>query len=361
MTSLSRRSFLKLSLTAMLGLGFSPQRTFGEEFFHPGPLARIAADDKVIKIYEEPTYESDVVRETDFDDLLNIYFEKRISDAENHEVDTHQHVWYRVWGGYLPGAYVQKTHYQLNDPLNTIPSCGKLAEVTVPYTQALQYNEWEDHWENRFRLYYSTTHWITDLQKGPDGDEWYKLTSELSDTLYYFVKREHLRPIPDIEFIPTRIHVPPQEKRIEVNLVRQQMTAFEYDQPVKQVPISSGLGFQEVPKGTATPVGNNFGVTSKHPSKHMGSTVATGAPGGYSLPGVPWTTFFIFETGVAFHGTYWHNNFGHKMSHGCINMRNEDAKWLFRWSNPPYEPPFRDHCQWEKIRPGTQVKIYYER
>ncbi|OQX62000.1 MAG: hypothetical protein B5M51_06740, partial [Anaerolinea sp. 4484_236] len=44
-------------------------------------------------------------------------------------------------------------------------------------------------------------------------------------------------------------------------------------------------------------------------------------------------------SGVAIHGTYWHNNFGYPMSHGCINMRNQDAKWLYRWTTPPYDPP----------------------
>jgi len=53
----------------------------------------------------------------------------------------------------------------------------------------------------------------------------------------------------------------------------------------------------------------------------------------YELPGVPWTPSFT-ESGIAFHGTYWHDNFGTPMSRGCINMRIEDAKWLFRWANP---------------------------
>jgi hypothetical protein len=35
--------------------------------------------------------------------------------------------------------------------------------------------------------------------------------------------------------------------------------------------------------------------------------------------------------GHAFHGTYWHENFGAPMSHGCINMRTEEANWVFRW------------------------------
>ncbi len=58
----------------------------------------------------------------------------------------------------------------------------------------------------------------------------------------------------------------------------------------------------------------------------------------YELPGVPWTSFFEPETGVAFHGTYWHNNFGIPMSHGCVNMRTHEAKWLFRWATPVSSP-----------------------
>lgn len=364
MNSLSRRSFLKLCLSSLLGLGFRPRPAKRKGYFPlPGPIARIAADEKIISIYREPDPESEVVRETNFDELLNIYYTKYISDAENHAVETHQHAWYRVWGGWLPGAYVQETWFRRNSPLYKIPDCGKLAEVTVPYTDALAF-QGPGQWERKYRLYYGTTHWITGLKKGPDDTIWYELTSQLAESLIYYVKREHLRPIPDSEFIPLSIHVPPEEKRIEVSLSRQQMTAFEYDQPVRRATISTGLGFREVPRGTATPTGN-FSVTSKYPTKHMGSIVYTGAPGGYTLPGVPWTTFFIYETGVAFHGTYWHGNFGHKMSHGCVNMRNEDAKWLFRWTTPSYEPPYRGHCDWESIpsstNPSTRIDIFHNR
>jgi lipoprotein-anchoring transpeptidase ErfK/SrfK len=56
----------------------------------------------------------------------------------------------------------------------------------------------------------------------------------------------------------------------------------------------------------------------------------------YELPGVPWVSYFT-STGVAFHGTYWHSDYGRPQSHGCINMRPEEAKWLFRWSTPVIE------------------------
>ena len=52
---------------------------------------------------------------------------------------------------------------------------------------------------------------------------------------------------------------------------------------------------------------------------------------GYYLPDVPYTMYFY--SGYGIHGTYWHNNFGTPMSHGCVNMRTSDAEWLFNWSS----------------------------
>ena len=71
-------------------------------------------------------------------------------------------------------------------------------------------------------------------------------------------------------------------------------------------------------------------------SVHM-SGGSTG--GGYDLPGVSWTSLFE-GNGVAIHSTFWHNNFGEEMSHGCVNCAPDDAKWIFRWTNPvvSYDP-----------------------
>jgi lipoprotein-anchoring transpeptidase ErfK/SrfK len=51
---------------------------------------------------------------------------------------------------------------------------------------------------------------------------------------------------------------------------------------------------------------------------------------GYDLPNVQWVMYFYRD--YSLHGAYWHNNFGQPMSHGCVNMRNEDAKWLYDWA-----------------------------
>ena len=52
---------------------------------------------------------------------------------------------------------------------------------------------------------------------------------------------------------------------------------------------------------------------------------------GYYLRNVPYVMYFY--KGYGLHGTYWHHNFGHPMSHGCVNFRTDDAGWLFNWAD----------------------------
>jgi hypothetical protein len=74
------------------------------------------------------------------------------------------------------------------------------------------------------------------------------------------------------------------------------------------------------------------------------------------LIGVLWTTFF-HTNGVAFHGTFWHDNFGIPMSHGCVNMRNPDTLWLFRSCAPAYEAEMGFRSGRTLVSAGTRITI----
>jgi len=50
----------------------------------------------------------------------------------------------------------------------------------------------------------------------------------------------------------------------------------------------------------------------------------------YDLPDVPYVMYF--KGSYAMHGTYWHNNFGQPMSHGCVNIPTGKAAWLYDWA-----------------------------
>jgi lipoprotein-anchoring transpeptidase ErfK/SrfK len=108
------------------------------------------------------------------------------------------------------------------------------------------------------------------------------------------------------------------------------------------------LAEDELP--TDTPTGR-FRVLTKMPCRHMGNGKLTSDPLAYELPGVPWTMIF-HEWGVALHGAYWHDNFGTRMSHGCVNLRPADALWLFRWTDPVYVPG-----EWATQGRGTWIEI----
>jgi lipoprotein-anchoring transpeptidase ErfK/SrfK len=173
--------------------------------------------------------------------------------------------------------------------------------------------------------------------------------------IHYYVPAAHIRPIFAADLAPIHTDVPAEEKRVIISISQQRLTAFEGNQVVLQASISSGLpddgefeSEKDVP--TDTPIGS-FRVVNKFPARHMGNGYITNDPEAYELPGVPWNMFF-HESGYALHGTYWHNNFGTRMSHGCVNLRSEHAQWLFRWSEPRYQPG-----KWYTAGRGTLVQV----
>jgi len=105
-------------------------------------------------------------------------------------------------------------------------------------------------------------------------------------------------------------------KWIEVDLSSQRTYAHQGNSVVRTMVVSTGIARYPTPTGS-------FRIYSKY------LAVAMSGPG-YYLPGVPHTMFFY--RGYALHGTYWHHNFGHPMSHGCINLTKADAAWLYSWA-----------------------------
>ncbi len=344
---MSRREFLKLSgLGAAALIGDFPPGQYQDE---PLRMGRVAYDS--VSVFDAPKLNAATVGYRFRDDLMNIY--QRITPVEG---PAYNPLWYRVWGGYVHSAFVQEVQVRFNDVEESLPPGGRLTELSVPYSQPYDFSRaagWTPHEE--FRLYYGSTHWITDLVEGPDGGPWYEITDELSDTFKYFVPAPHLRPFAPEELTPLE---GAGEKRIEISLTYQTLTAYEGEQIVLRTQISSGVG-GPVPAGSLsadTPVGR-FNVQAKTPSKHMGGSRLSDTLGDRALPGVPWTIFFA-EGGYAIHGAYWHNNFGWPMSRGCVNMRNEEARWLFRWVTPAWDASaVQSSADWETRGFGTRVDV----
>lgn len=138
------------------------------------------------------------------------------------------------------------------------------------------------------------------------------------------VPREH----EDRELVRSVLGAAATAKRIEVDLSAQRLYAFEGDQKVFEFPISSGKPWWPTPTGT-------FRIWIKlRYAKMEGGSKSLGTY--YYLPNVPYIMYFSNERvpqwkGYGLHGAYWHNNFGVPMSHGCVNLRPDDAGRLFHW------------------------------
>lgn len=118
-----------------------------------------------------------------------------------------------------------------------------------------------------------------------------------------------------------------KEKWIEVDLAKQQLTAWNGDEIYMQYPISSGLFFP-TPTGTFSIYWKVRYIRMKGGDPEKGDF--------YDLPNVPDTMFFYQGYGI--HGAYWHHNFGHPMSHGCVNEPLDKARELFEWAGPRINP-----------------------
>ncbi len=145
-------------------------------------------------------------------------------------------------------------------------------------------------------------------------------------------------PMDDIEqrttaFLPTRtqlarltsIDLPTEDRWIRVDLSEQLVIVYDGGRTIRGFVISSGL-----PR-TPTVLGE-YRIRTKVRAQTM--TGGTGA-GYYNLPNVQWVQYFYAD--YSFHGTYWHSDFGKPKSHGCINMTNADARWLFDWAGPVWD------------------------
>jgi lipoprotein-anchoring transpeptidase ErfK/SrfK len=136
------------------------------------------------------------------------------------------------------------------------------------------------------------------------------------------------------------------EKWIEVDLGKQKMIAHQGDQIFLESLISSGLW-------NSTPVGEYHIWYKIRSTKMEGGSRQNNTY--YYLPNVPYSMFFYGDYGI--HGTYWHSNFGHPMSHGCVNTPTTIAEKLYYWTDPQI-PAGKYSVRSTAANPGTRIVIH---
>jgi hypothetical protein len=350
----SRRDFLKVAGIGLGALAFKPFKieTFYEKLYAPKRLPQFPASEIIGRVVDDTDVRSrpdntqlisNSVGIIGADTLLPWGREVigKVAALTNQKyLETAQ--------GYIWSSRVQPTRNFPNTPITAMPAGqnGFWAEVTVPYVDLTLEGVAASPWlkstlEHNFppRVYYGQTLWCDQIRQnngfteyrwneGADGHGYgYGAYGEL-----FWLDGAGVKVLTDADIAPISPDVDPNEKKIVANVTYQTLSCFEGNNEVFFCRISSGMKYDStgaISDVLATPVGD-LSAWWKIISKNM---TAGNAQAGYSTPAVPWCTFISGE-GVAIHGAFWHNDFGERRSHGCINVTPEEAKWIFRWTGP---------------------------
>jgi lipoprotein-anchoring transpeptidase ErfK/SrfK len=334
--NLSRRSFIKLATLGIGGLGLGPWRRLFQipDFPKAERLGRVC--EGKIELKAKPDYDSDTVGVLYEDEIL-----PWIKDVVGPWPWRNNQRWVETPEGYIWSPYLQPVAVNPSKPVDTLSQMidvqGMWVETCMPYIDAFIENGpprsawWRFRLENGlpYRFYYSQILWVDQIKTDDDGDSWYRINERYGNPGdIFWARAEAFRPISKDEVASISPGVEDKKVLIDVNWNVQTLSCFEGDTEVYFCRVSSGRAEGATPLSPFPSPG--FMIWRKLFSLHMAGNTAAG---GWDVPAVGWTSLFHGE-GVAIHSTYWHNNYGEPMSHGCVNVAPQDAKWIFRWVNP---------------------------
>ena len=335
---LTRRDFLKLLSSGSLAFALKDLRL--DRALATPSIMQGRMTISGVPLYDGLTFNANKIHNFHADEVVNI-----TAVDENGELgNPYNGVWYQVnKEGYTYSGWIQPVQTNYQKPVFNIPESGQVGEITVPLsdTKVDPYV----YAKRGYRIYYGTTHWVKRaVVTREEKSIWYEIY-DFYTKKYYYVPAHDMRLVPNDELTLLSPDVPDGDKHIYVDLKTQLVTAFEGEQMVLSQRCSSGA------EGTETPTGE-FSTYHKGPSVHM-TNDGDALEKIYNLPGVPWCSFFT-GLGNAFHGAYWHNDYGRPRSHGCVNLSADAAKFLYRWTRPTV-PPDVDYVH--KPGEGTRVEI----
>jgi hypothetical protein len=352
---ISRRDFLKLAGLGLGALAFNPYRLPGvETFSSPKRLPQFPNSpiigrvvDTNIDLRSSPTNapaQNNSIRKLEADAL--VAWEREVVGNVIGGLSNQRYV--QTPEGFIYGSMLQPTRNLPNTPITEIPAgqSGFWAEVTVPYVELAHEGNvaspWlMDHIAYQFppRLYYGQVVWM-DRIRTVNGFVEYRWNEDANGRGYgygaynefYWADGAGFKVLTDEDVSMISPDVDPNEKTIALNLDFQTLSCYEAGREVFFCRVASGRVFDpatgQITDTYATPTGTLL-THWKIISKNM---TAGNESSGYSTPAVPWCTYI--QGGVAIHGAHWHNAYGEPRSHGCVNVRPDDAKWIFRWTYP---------------------------
>lgn len=321
-SQITRKGFLKLGGAALTAALLPRQLTASAK----GSLQLGRVVSGTLPVYDQPSFSARRVAQFWQDMVIPIA--RHVDGEENNRYGP---AWCQVGTrGYAHTAGLQPVEIRFQQPVEDLRFTGTLAEVSVPFVDV--YETFSTESRRLYRYYYGSTHWVNKLVWDRDGSPWYRVFDDKFPEYERWVPANRLRVFSDQDLLPISADIPAEEKRIEVYLEEQRLTAFEGEQAVFEAAISTGDYITN--EKYQTPTGKYL-VGLKRASQHMMPWDRTF--GSYDLPGVPWVSYFTGR-GHAFHGAYWHNAFGRIRSHGCVNLAPGDARWIYLWTTPKMQP-----------------------
>ncbi len=124
--------------------------------------------------------------------------------------------------------------------------------------------------------------------------------------------------------IPIKVHaegIYTTDKLITVDTGKQRLYAWEGGHILKEFKVSTGMRYTPTVRGS-------FSIRTKIEKQDMKGSFPPYEP--YFIKDVP--NVMYFYGAYAIHGTFWHNKFGSRASHGCVNLPVADAKWVYDWA-----------------------------
>ena len=186
---------------------------------------------------------------------------------------------------------------------------GWLVQDAVPSSRPNQEPDPDQEEIPRFTFFQ-----VFDAVLGEDNWIWYDIGGDL------WIRQTH---VSLIDVNPAPEDVPQGEYWVEVDLYEQTFAAYEGTRMVYAGLISSGLNRWPTEEGL-------FQVWSRYLQAKMSG--AEGKVDYYFIEDVPYIMYFDRPNEIALHGAYWHDRYGYKHSHGCVNMPPLDAEWVYYWS-----------------------------
>ncbi|MCX6018854.1 MAG: L,D-transpeptidase family protein [Chloroflexi bacterium] len=330
-TSISRRSLLRI-----VGVGVPV-------FFLRTPSLVAAAGEPVVTktrrpfarvmntgvpVREQPSVKARLVRNLKWNEVVAVSGEVLYDESPS----AYNKLWYRTADGYVHSRFMQPVENAPQPVERSVPVDGfwaqtALASIIVRYKpDPLAGSAYP------MQLPFGTNLQVLEVVQGVDKNPWYRVSDGIGEQ--FFVPAESLRRLGADDFAPIAPEVPLHDKRIDVNIKKQIVVAYENDKEVFRARCATGARFT-MDDGSVKDYGTTTGdhrIFLKTPSRRMiGGT--KGQTDFYDLPGIPWVSYFTASR-IAFHGAYWHNDFGYPRSHGCVNLLPEDSQWVYRWTTP---------------------------